>query len=150
MKFSSEKGFTLAEILVVIILLALAGSLVFTSVGKSMADKQNKAFARDMVSLCKKARRMAVDAGVPTGLNISSTNRRCWIDNSSKSLGIPSQMLIEGKGIPQLNEALYTIRFYPDGSSDGGELTLSVSGQTVYAFRVDMLTGILSRIEEDV
>ena len=57
MKFNSEKGFTLAEILVVIILLALAGSLVFVSVGKSMAGRQNKAFARDMVFLCKKARR---------------------------------------------------------------------------------------------
>ncbi len=149
MKFSSKKGFTLAEILVVIILLAMAGSLVFVSVGKSMAGKQNKAFAREMVSLCKKARRMAVDAGVPTALNISSTQRRCWLDNSTKSLEIPSQMLIEGEGISQLNEEVYTIRFYPDGSSDGGELTLSVSGQTVYAFRVDMLTGILSRIEED-
>ncbi len=150
MRFSSKKGFTLVEILVVIILLALAGSLVFVSVGKSMATKQNKAFSRQMLSFCKKARRMAVDHGVPTALNISSAQRRCWVDNSKKSLEIPEQMLIEGEGISQLNEDLYTIRFYPDGSSDGGELALSVAGQTVYAFRVDMLTGILSRVEEDV
>ncbi len=149
MKSSSKHGFTLVEILVVMILLAVTGSLVFVSVGKSMAKKQNKAFAQEMISLCKKARRMAVDNGVPTALNISSEKRCCWVNDSTKSLEIPEQMLIEGEGITQLNEDTYTIHFYPDGSSGGGELTLTVSGQPVYAFRVDILTGMITSIKED-
>lgn len=149
MKFSFKDGFTLVETLVVIILLAMAASLVFVSVGSSMANRQNKAFAREMVSLCKKARRMAVDDGIPTALNISSTQRRCWVNDSKKHLEIPEQMLIEGEGVEQSNEDVYAIHFYPDGSSDGGMLTLSVSGQKIYAFRVDMLTGLLVRSDKD-
>jgi len=149
MRFSSKTGFTLVEILVVMVLLAIVGALVFVSAGKTMAGSQNKAFAREMISLCKKARRMAVNDGVPTAFNISSSQRRCWVGDSTKSLEIPEQMLIEGEGITQLNEDVYTIGFYPDGSSGGGTLTLSVFGQTVYAFRIDILTGMLIRIEED-
>jgi general secretion pathway protein H len=149
MRFSSKNGFTLVEILVVVVLLAMAGSLVFVSAGKTMAGNRNRAFAGEMLSLCKKARRMAVDDGVPTAFNISSGQRRCWVGDSKKTLEIPEEMLIEGEGISQLNEDVYTIGFYPDGSSGGGTLTLSVSGQTVYAFRIDILTGMLTRIEED-
>lgn len=150
MRFSFREGYTLVEILVVMILMAMAGSLVFVSAGKSMANKQNKAFSQEMVSLCRKARRMAVDKGTPISFNISSTQRRCWVNESAESIDIPAQMLVEGEGISQLQENIYTIRFYPDGSSDGGRLTLSISGQTVYAFRVDILTGILTRIEDRV
>jgi general secretion pathway protein H len=150
MRFSFKDGFTLVEILVVMILLAVAGSIVFVSTGKSMADKQHTAFAQEMLSLCRKARRMAVDEGIPISFNISSTQRRCWVNDSAESIDIPGQMLIEGEGIHQLKQDVYTIRFYPDGSSDGGKLTLSISGQTVYAFRVDILTGILTRIEDKV
>jgi len=149
MKFSSKNGFTLVEILVVMVLLAMAGSLVFVRAGKTMAGNRNRAFAGELLSLCKKARRMAVDDGVPTAFNISSGQRRCWVGDSKKSIEIPEEMLIEGEGITQLNEDVYTIGFYPDGSSGGGTLTLSVSGQTVYAFRIDILTGMLTRIEED-
>jgi len=145
----TKKGFTLIEILVVMVLLAMAGSLIFFSVGKSMGSKQAKAFAQEMVSLCRKARRMAVDDGVLTALNISSTQRRCWVSGGTKSLEVPEQMLIEGVGVTQLNEDVYGIRFYPDGSTGGGELTISISGRTIYAFRVDALTGLLTRIDEN-
>lgn len=147
MKFNS-KGFTLVEILVVIIILALAGSLVFVNVGKSISKKNTKAFAQQMISLCKKARRMALDEGVPVAFNISSSQRRCWIKDRAKSIEFPEKMRIEGEGIAQLNEDIYTIRFYPDGSSDGGELTLSLPTLPVYTFRVDRLTGLL-RIKEE-
>jgi general secretion pathway protein H len=149
MRYNSKTGFTLVEILVVMVLLAMAGSLVFVSTGKSVTGNRNRAFAREMISLCKTARRIAVDDGVPTAFNISSGQRRCWVGDSTKSLEIPEEMLIEGEGVSQLNEDVYTIGFYPDGSSEGGTLTLSISGKTVYAFRVDMITGMLTRIEED-
>ncbi len=143
------KGFTLVEILVVIIILALASSLVFVNVGKSISKKNTKAFAQQMISLCKKARRMALEEGVPIAFNISSSHRCCWIRDRAKSIGFPEKMSIEGEGLAQLNEDLHTIRFYPDGSSDGGELTLSMPTSPVYTFRVDRLTGLLTRVQEE-
>ena len=150
MKFSSENGYTLIEILVVMVLLAIAGSVVFVGVGKSMVNKQNRVFALEMISLCREARRMAVAHGVPTALHISSSQRRCWVNNGHKPLKIPARMLIEGEGITRLDKSEYVICFYPDGSSDGGDLTFHISGQPVYRFRVDILTGTIRRIKEDV
>jgi len=148
MKCSSNSGFTLVEILVVLVILSMAGALIFVNVGKSMANKQGKAFGREMISLCKKARRKAVDNGMISGLYISSAERRCWVSGEKRSLEYPGQMLVEGEGVQQLNEDLYVVRFYPDGSSSGGDLTLSIGGKTICAFRVDMLTGLVTRTEE--
>ena len=147
--FKGLKGFTLIEILVVITLLAMAGTLVSVNVGKSLAHKKPKAFAQQMISLCKTARRVAVDHGRPMTVYISSSKRSCWLSGKTASLEIPEQMLVEGEGVSRLNSDIHMIRFYPDGSSSGGELTLSISGRPVYTFRVDMLMGLVTRIEED-
>jgi general secretion pathway protein H len=144
---SNSKGFTLLEIIVVMILVAVASSLVFVSVGKSIGKKKDKAFAEDMVSLCKEARFRAIDKGVPAAILISSGERRCWIGGTEKSLEIPEEMLIEGEGVALFQEGVYAVHFYPDGSSSGGELTLSVFGRLVYAFKIDRLTGLISRVE---
>jgi len=152
MKFNSKEpvvGFTFVEILIVIIILALAGSLVFVNVGKSITKNNTKAFAQQMISLCKKARRMALEEGVPIAFNISSSQRCCWIRDREKSIQFPEKMRIDGEGIAQLNEDIHTIRFYPDGSSDGGELTLSMPALPDYVFRIDRLTGLLTQVEEE-
>ena len=149
MKYSFDKGYTLVEVLVVMILLATIGSLVFVNVGRSVGKKKTKAFTQQTIALCKKARRMAMDDGVPTSVYISSNQRCCWINDRSKAIQFPEQMLIEGQGVTRLNEDLNAIRFYPDGSSPGGELIFSVSAQPIYAFRVDRFTGLVTKIGEN-
>ena len=149
MRFSSKNGYTLVEILVVLILLAVAGALVYVNVGRSIGANEEKAFARDMIRLCKKARRMAVDGGVPMAVNISSSQRRCWVDGQTNGLEVPARMRIKGEGIARLDGDVYMIYFYPDGSSDGGELTLTIGDRTVYAFRMDRLTGLPFEKEEE-
>jgi hypothetical protein len=102
-----------------------------------------------MISLCKKARRVAVDHGKPMAVYISSSKRCCWLSGEAISLEIPEQMLVEGEGVCRLNRDIHVIRFYQDGSSSGGDLTLSISGRAVYAFRVDRLMGLVTQIEEE-
>jgi general secretion pathway protein H len=137
-------GYTLIELLLVMILITMAGSMVYVSVGKSMADNQQKALIREMASLCKSARRMAMEDGAPTPLRISSAERRCWIGDTTKSVGFPKEMGVEGEGFCRSDEDVYTINFYPDGSSDGGELLLTVLNKPFYTFRIDRLTGTIT------
>ena len=101
-----------------------------------------------MVSLCKKARRMAVTRGVPITFYISSSQRRCWITDGKK-IKIPEELLIEGEGVALMDEDIYGIRFYPDGSTGGGSLTLSVSDRVIHEFRVDRLTGLITSVKAD-
>ena len=57
---------------------------------------------------------------------------------------VPETMLIEGEDVERVEDGVYGIAFYPDGSSSGGKLSFSVGGQVVYAFRTDPITGIIS------
>jgi len=138
-----SRGFTLLEILVVMILIAVSGTLVYLNVGKSAEQKRGKMFAREMVSLVKKARRMSMSFSRPVAFAISSSDRFCWIEGSEARLDIPEEILVQGAGIARMDPDVYGVYFYPDGSSSGGELTLSAGGQPFFAFRVDGLTGLV-------
>jgi general secretion pathway protein H len=141
---NASGGFTLLEIIVVLVLVALASSLVYSGVARSLGGHQEKVFGRELVSLTKRARRMAIEKGVPSALLISSEERRCWVRGETAAVEVPETMLIEGEDVTQVEEGVYGIAFYPDGSSSGGTLTFSVGGEVVYAFRTDPVTGIIS------
>ncbi|MBF0203526.1 MAG: prepilin-type N-terminal cleavage/methylation domain-containing protein [Desulfamplus sp.] len=191
------KGFTLIEIMVVMILIAIAGSLVLMNVGQSGRMKERRMFADKMVSMCKTARLTAVGKGIPACLTISPEKRECRIsfiedpltdietsddkatgvlfDEQSKGssgdgvlngdsvlngngngvlngdgvLKIPENILLEGEQIKATDDGVYFICFYPDGSSGGGILTISVENEFEFTFQVDMLTGSIREITSD-
>ena len=140
----NSRGFTLIEILVVMVLIAVSGSLVYLSVGRSAEQKQGKLFAQEMVGLVKKARRMSLAFSRPVAFYISSADRLCWVEGGAAGLKIPEKVLIQAAGIAHVDADVYGVFFYPDGSSSGGELTLSANGQPFFVFRVDILTGLVT------
>jgi general secretion pathway protein H len=139
-----SRGFTFIEILVVTALITVSASLVYLSVGRSAEQKQGKLFAQEMVSLVKKARRASVAISRPVAFYISSMGRLCWVEGSDASLKIPEKVLVQASGIAHVDSDIYGLYFYPDGSSSGGELSLSTGGELFFVFRVDMLTGLVS------
>jgi general secretion pathway protein H len=141
---SNSDGFTLLELIVVLVIIAICGSLVFVNVGKSIATRKNKDFAYEMISFCRTARRLSIDRGMPVAFYISSDERRCWIDNTGAQIAVPEEMLIEGEGVSAFDNGVYGISFYPDGSASGGQLTLSVGGNIVCTVKVDLITGTIT------
>ncbi len=163
---NNAKGFTLIEITVVIILIAIAGSLVLMNIGQSGRMKQSRMFSTQMVSLCKTARMTAITKGIPTCLTISPELRECKINFAddimydsvynttneegsradTNSLKIPENILLEGENIKVDSNGVYYICFYPDGSSGGGTLTISVENEFEFTFQVDILTGSVKEV----
>jgi general secretion pathway protein H len=141
----NSRGFTFIELLVVMVLVAVSGSLVYMSVGRSAEQKQGKIFAQEMLSLVKKARRTSVASSRPVAFLISSQDRFCWVEGQSGSLSIPERVMIQEQGIAQVDGDAFGIYFYPDGSSSGGEITLAADGVPFFIFRVDILTGLVTR-----
>ena len=140
----NSRGFTLIEILVVMVLIAVSGSLVYLSVGRSAEQKQGKLFAQEMMGFVKKARRMSLAFSRPVAFYISSSDRLCWVEGGEASLKIPEKVLVQSQGVAQVEADVYGVFFYPDGSSSGGELALSANGETFFVFRVDILTGLVT------
>jgi general secretion pathway protein H len=140
----NSRGFTLIEILVVMILIAVSGSLIFLNVGRSVEKKQGKLFAQEIVGFVKKARRESLERSMPVAFYISSVSRFCWIEGSQSKLDIPEKIQIQSKGITNFDNDIHGIYFFPDGSSSGGELTLVMNGRPYFAFRVDILTSVIN------
>ena len=143
MKYNSD-GFTLLELIIVMVIIAIGSSLVFVRVGKSVATRRNKSFAYELISLCKTARRLAIERGMPISFYISGDKRQCWIDDTGMSIDVPEEMLVEGERVSAFDNGVYGFSFYPDGSASGGELTLSVAGSTLCTVKVDVITGTIS------
>ena len=144
-----QGGFTLIEILVVMLLFALAGTLVFTSVGKSRTERRNRDFARELTGLCQKARRQAVGGKRPVRVRISEPRRRCWIEGGKSPVAIPAAIRIEAEGGGAMEEEAFVFAFYPDGSSDGVTLLLTAEEGFAMNLRIDMLTGLVERVADE-
>jgi len=156
---SASKGFTLIEIIVVMLIISIAGSMVFMNLGKGADKREIKAFVEKMVSVCKQAGVTALASDAPVSFVISPMDRQCWISVETPELeskkakksvfAIPGEILIEAKGLTETKNGFYEIIFYPDGSSSGGDIAIRKGDTFAFFCRIDLLTGIVSVTQED-
>ena len=137
-----SRGFTLIEIIVVLVIavsaLALVGSMVFR--GPSTSDL--KAAARTLAAGLRQAQSTAMVTRRDASLTVDLDSREFWLPNETESRKLPKD--IELKLFTAQNEVSSekkgAIRFYPDGSSTGGRITVS-AGERKFLVDVDWLTG---------
>ncbi len=80
-------------------------------------------------------------------LSDADLSRAASVSASARGvLTIPESILIEGERIKETDTGLFYICFYPDGSSSGGSLTISVEDTFEFTFQVDMLTGVVRAV----
>lgn len=143
-----RRGFTLIELIVVLLLAALAAGMVFINVGQARQDQEGRFFARELHRLLRTARTQAISSGTVRMVVISADERRCWVD-PRKALTIPDRVRIQGRHLAQPQEGQHGVYFYPDGSSSGGLLTVSENEQFLLRMRVDPLTGLIVLTDAD-
>jgi general secretion pathway protein H len=143
---NKQGGFTLIELVVVLVLLALAAGLVFQHVGGSTDVRQAKVFAQELASFLKKARRTAVNTGGPVTVWISDQERACTMNESQ--IEIPETVRLDGRNIRQDEDGTAYVRFDPDGGSSGGELIVQTGGNPVAVLRIDLFTGAIQALRE--
>ncbi|MDD3553342.1 MAG: GspH/FimT family pseudopilin [Deltaproteobacteria bacterium] len=135
----SEKGFTLMELLVVMVIVGLMSSLVFVAVGSGILKSEETRFEANFLSTLKHARSAAIGRGKAVRVIIDEENRRIFMDEG-KPTAIPETVQIEGSGVIELAGGGYAVLFFPDGSSTGAELDLKYNN-AVRQIRVNKLLG---------
>ncbi len=135
-------GFTLLELLVVLALLALAYAMVppMFNIGGSTAEL--KAAARQVAAGLRKARSQAIASHGEATLTLDVESHSFVLSGDDKRRTLPRQAEIsvytaQGEVVDATTAA---IRFFPDGSSTGGRVTLAM-GERKYLVDVDWLTG---------
>ena len=138
----AQKGFTLLEVMMVLVLAAIIYALMLAvpTRGSSMADL--KASARVLASGLRQAQTMAMATRQDAVLTLDLDAREFLLPGEKEPRKLPdgidlklytaqSEVTSDKKG---------AIRFYPDGSSTGGRITVA-SGERKYLVDVDWLTG---------
>jgi len=135
-------GFTLIELAVVLFIMVLGFSVVGINISSGHRGTEIRAAARDMVSALRYARGQALVKHEETVLTIDFAENTYRISNRDKVYRIPEEVEVtlvtaqtETSGAGRAG-----IRFFPDGSSTGGRLTLE-RDQFVWRIDINWLTG---------
>ena len=121
-----QTGFTLLEMLVVLVILGLATGLLLTRGVRPSPAVEARAAAARVAAALRGARGRAILTDAPVTVALDAAAHRLRI-GGAPPLDLPPALTLSGSGI---------IRFAPDGSSSGGRIVLG--GETV---AVDWLTG---------
>ena len=140
-----SRGFTLLELMVVLVIGALAYTLVLGVPFRGPSTADLKAAARTLASGLRLAQTTAMSTRRDATLMLDLETREFVVSGIEGARSLPPD--IELKLFTAQSEALTekkgAIRFYPDGSSTGGRITVA-SGERKYLVDVDWITGRVS------
>jgi general secretion pathway protein H len=130
------------ELLVVLSIMALVAAFVVPLLGSGVSTAELKAAARQVAAGLRLARSEAVATRQETRLVLDVEERTMRLDRETGRHALPHGIEIKLFTAERdlVDEKVGAIRFYPDGGSNGGRVTLA-SGERKYDVDVDWLTG---------
>ena len=144
---SAEAGFTLLEVVVVLLVLGLALAIVASRGPPRSAALEIRGAAGEMAQALRLARGRAIMLNGPVGVTVDLARRTYRVDGAPER-GVPPALALTvlAAGGATLGDRSAAIRFAPDGSSSGGHVELS-DGRRRVRVAVDWLSGRVSVAE---
>ena len=142
-------GFTLVELLVALAVLGLLLALIPPRLSGVIESGQVRVAKRELVAGLRLARSRAVNSQRDVTLGINVRDNTMAMGDKHRPLELPDSVsltLVTAQQ-EQLSDYEGAIRFYPDGSSTGGQIRFHQGGQ-VSSIDVHWLTGRISSREE--
>jgi general secretion pathway protein H len=144
-----QRGFTLLEILVVMVLVAVMALLAAGAMTGGFDRLRLDSSAKQVASELRHARARALATGVPQQFVIDP-RARTWQSAEDRGGDLPQQLGVVFTGARELQpaEGIGAIVFFGDGASTGGRVQLS-AGRAARNIDVAWLTGevTLRRVE---
>jgi len=135
-------GFTLIELVVVLAILGFAYALVPPLFSGARASVELKGATRQLAAGLRQARNYAVTRRTEAVLTLDVEKRDFTVSGDARVYRLPRRLQL--KLVTSQNEVSgdkqASIRFYADGSSNGGRITLG-SGDSSLEIDVNWLTG---------
>ena len=134
-------GFTLLEVLVVLVIIAMATTFAALALGGGLDSMRLRSSSKEIAAQLRYTRTQAIATGQPQRFTIDPRGHR-WQAAGKRQGSIPPSLGVDFIGArevqPRAGEG--GILFFPDGASTGGRIQLSVKRA---ALRIDVawLTG---------
>ena len=140
-----QRGFTLLEVIVVLVLAGIMYALLLAVPMRGASGADLKSAARTLASGLRQAQTTAMSTRRDAVLTVDVDAREFLMPGEEQPRKLPEGLDL--KLYTAQSEVSSTrkgaIRFYPDGSSTGGRITVS-AGERKYLVDVDWLTGRVS------
>lgn len=138
----SGRGFTLFELLVVLALLALVAALVPPMLTRGFPATSLKAAAREVAAGLRETRGRAIgrNADATFTVDVEARSYRIGDEGADRVLPRALEIALYTAESELIDGGAGTIRFFADGSSTGGRVSVSYQERR-YDIVVDWLTG---------
>jgi general secretion pathway protein H len=144
-----ERGFTLIELTIVLLIIVLGFSVIGSNISSGNQSTQLKAVARDLASALRYARGQALITHQEVSVAINLAENSYEVSNRDKIHYFSDEIdltLVIAQDEFEDDETGH-IRFYADGSSSGGRVTLEW-GNLTYLVDVNWLSGKIDISDE--
>ena len=136
------RGFTLIEIMLVLVIGVVAYLLILAVPMRGASTADLKAAARSLAAGLRQAQTIAMATKRDTALTLDLDTREFTVtgDETIRQVAKELELKLFTAQSEVTSDKRGAIRFYPDGSSTGGRITVA-SGERKYLVDVDWLTG---------
>ena len=144
-----SKGFTMIEMIVVIVLIGIVASVVTFSFTRTLAGARIQAASNDLVAGLRYTRGQAIVKGEQKVL-LLDLEKNTWLAPGKDERELPKDMVLRLTTAQQelTGDKAGGIRFFPDGSSTGGNIAI-VLGEREWRINVGWLTGEITLDKPD-
>jgi prepilin-type N-terminal cleavage/methylation domain-containing protein len=158
-KLENAKGFTLLEVVVVLVFIGLIASLTTPFLMSTLERVKHQTETRKINSALRFARSEAITQKTVFTFNGDIDTRKYWIAAKEKSRSPKVRTLAPGYEMAHvtgdedtIEQGNFAINFFPRGNSNGGSILVtkdpSDKTDTVYEITIDAITGT-SKIKQE-
>lgn len=140
-----QRGYSLLELIVVIVIIGLSYTLLPKMVFTGVSGAELRSNVRAVATGLRLTRDAAINTRREAVMSLDLENRQFTVQNDSKIHQLHEKLEVKlyTSQADLITDKVGSIRFYPDGSSNGGRVTVGADGRA-FEVDVDWLTGRVS------
>jgi general secretion pathway protein H len=139
---SNSQGFSLLELVLVLMVLALSSSIVLPNIEKRLEERAIRVSALSLAAVARHLRSRALDEGVPQRLVVNVSQNSYRGEGESEVYLPPEVKFADVTGGEVVDQGMRQFTFFPNGSSYGGAIALRGGQHSAsYFLQFEPLTG---------
>ena len=140
---SDRRGFTLIELVLVLVLMGVSLLVVLPNINKGLQDREVRKSALGLAAVARGLRSRAVMDGVPQQLVLNVPQSSYLAGRRREEVHLPGEVRFASvQGGDSVDRDTKKFYFFPNGSSLGGEIVLADGEKNIfYSIRLEALTG---------